>query len=277
LREAGKPMLVALNKMDLLEPDEAEQILTAVRAKLDAIVPPEDVIPISAAPIVREKVPGVDGRAQVEVRRGEPKIAALEERLLAAIAASALDLKELNSASQTVAQHLAARAADRADRRARAEKAARETAGMQVIAMAVNPVPLLDVLSSSGSLLLMAQRVAKAYGETLTSELAHGLVSDLVRGSRIVFWGSLTAVGIGGALKLVPGIGHVAGALTQASAAGYVFHVIGRALVDYYENGHDWGDGGVVAALDRVAESTDRVAFTRGLIGQLKARLGDRK
>jgi small GTP-binding protein len=276
LREAGKPILVALNKMDLLEPDEQEQVLSSVRARLDTIVPAEDVIPVSAAPIVRERVLEPDGRVRIEVRRGEPRIALLEERLLAGIAASALDLKELSTASHTVEQHLSDREADRAARRARAERAASEIAGVQAIAMAVNPVPLIDLVSSSGSLLLMARRVAEAYGETLSAETAQGLARELMRGSRIVFWGSLTAVGIGGALKLVPGLGQVAGGLAQAAAAGYILRVIGAALVDYYDQGHDWGDGGVVAALDRVAERTDRVALTRGLVDLLKSRLGNR-
>jgi uncharacterized protein (DUF697 family) len=196
---------------------------------------------------------------------------------VAAIAASALDLKALNEARQSVERHLAERESDRAARRARAERAASEVAGLQALAMAVNPVPLLDVVSSSGSLLLLARRVAEAYGETVSAEAAQGLARDLVRGSRIAFWGSLTAVGVGGMLKLVPGIGQLAGSVTQAAAAGYVLRVIGGALVDYYDNGHDWGDGGVVAALDRVAQRTDRAALTKGLVDLLKARLGDRR
>jgi hypothetical protein len=75
-------------------------------------------------------------------------------------------------------------------------------------------------------------------------------------------------------MKILPGLGHLAGALAQATAAGYLAHVLGRALVAYYENGHDWGDGGLVAALDRIAATTDRRALTRGLVARLKDRLG---
>ena len=74
-------------------------------------------------------------------------------------------------------------------------------------------------------------------------------------------------------MKFLPGFGHLAGALTQATAAGTFGHILGRALVEYFENGHDWGDGGLIAALDRIAESTDRRALTRGLADRLKARL----
>ena len=74
-------------------------------------------------------------------------------------------------------------------------------------------------------------------------------------------------------MKLLPGVGHLAGALTQGASAGYFGHVLGRALVDYLENGHDWGDGGLVAALDRIAARTDRKALTRGLVERIKERL----
>ena len=74
-------------------------------------------------------------------------------------------------------------------------------------------------------------------------------------------------------MKLVPGLGHLAGALSQGASAGYFGHVVGRALVTYLENGKDWGDGGLVAELDRVAARTDRKAITRGLIDQIKTRL----
>ena len=90
---------------------------------------------------------------------------------------------------------------------------------------------------------------------------------------RIALSGSLAAVGAGGALKVVPGLGHLAGALTQATAAGFFGHVVGRALVVYFDRGHDWGDGGLVAALDRIAAATDRRALTRGLVQRLKDRL----
>jgi len=107
----------------------------------------------------------------------------------------------------------------------------------------------------------------------MTSDIARGLAMDLIRGGRVTLWGSLAGVIAGGAFKLVPGLGHLAGALSQGASAGYFGHVVGRALVGYFENGKDWGDGGLVAALDRVAATTDRRAITRGLVDQIKARL----
>jgi uncharacterized protein (DUF697 family) len=183
------------------------------------------------------------------------------------------DLKALAEASSQVEAHVLSREEDRANRRERAERVADETSAALAVALAVNPIPLLDFLAGPGGLAILVRRVSEVYGEKLSSEVAKGLAGDLIRGGRVALWGSLAATVGGGAMKLLPGLGHLAGALTQGASAGYFGHVVGRALVDYLEHGHDWGDGGLVASLDRIAASTDRKALTRGLVDRIKSRL----
>ena len=276
LKEAGKPIVVALNKVDLLEPDQQDVVLAAVRTGLEGLIPAEDVVPIAAAPIVRRMVVLAGGGSRVEAARGEPEVEALERRLLSVLGGSAGDLKALAEASSRVEAHVAVREVDRARLRQKAERVADETSAALAVALAVNPVPLLDFLAGPGGLAILVRRVSEVYGEHLSGEVARGLAGELIRGGRAVLWGSLAATIGGGAMKLLPGLGHVAGALTQGASAGYFGHVVGRALVDYLDHGHDWGDGGLVAALDRIAASTDRKAVTRGLVDRIKARLKGR-
>ncbi len=273
LREAGKPIVVVLNKVDLLEDGEREAIVDAIRASLAGLIDPGDVIEAASAPIVRRRVVGADGSDRVEATRGEPEVGALAARLEAALAESAGDLKALAGIAGQLDAHIQARDRDRASVREHAVKVADETAAGLALALAINPLPLLDFLAGPGGLAFLARRVSEVYGEPLSAEVARGLASELVRGGRVVLWGSLGATIAGGAMKFLPGLGHLAGALTQGVSAGYFAHVVGRALVDYLENGRDWGDGGLIAALDRVAASTDRRALTRGLVDQIKARL----
>jgi len=273
LRMAGKPIVVVVNKVDLLDPGGRMEVVAAIRGGLAGIIPPEDVVEASASPIVRRRVEMADGGSRVETLRGEPEVEGLEARLLAALAASAGDLKALATLSERVATHVLARDVDKARLRERAVRVADETSAALAVALAVNPVPLLDFLAGPGGLAVLVRRVSGVYGEPLSADVARGLAADLIRGGRVVLWGSLAATVMGGAFKLLPGLGHLAGAITQGVSAGYFGHVVGRALVDYLENGRDWGDGGLVAALDRVAASTDRKALTRGLVDRIKARL----
>lgn len=272
LHEVGKPILVVVNKVDLLD-EEEENVLAAIRKGLDGVIPAEDILPAAAAPIVRRMTFNPDGTTRVETIRGEPGIEELEGRLRAALAESATDLKALAEMSETVESHRLARESDRARLREKATAVADETAAALAVALAVNPVPLIDFLTGPGGLAILVRRVMGVYGESPSAQAVKGLAGELIRGGRAVMWGSLAGTIAGGALKLVPGFGHVAGAIAQGASAGYFGHVVGRALVAYCENGHDWGDGGLVAALDRIAASTDRRALTRGLVDRIKARI----
>ncbi|HWE35566.1 MAG TPA: GTP-binding protein [Isosphaeraceae bacterium] len=272
LRVVGKPIVVAVNKMDLLDPEEQEEVLSKIRGRLAGTIAAEDVVGIAAAPLVRKR--GPDGR--IETTRGEPEVEPLETRILACLAEAAGDLQALADASGQVEAHRQVREADRVRRRERAERVADETSVALALALAVNPIPVLDLLTGSGGIALLVKRVGSVYDADLSAESLQQLSRDLIRGGRIALWGSLAATGLGGALKLVPGLGHAAGALTQATAAGYFGHVLGRALVTYFENGRDWGDAGLVALLDRLAQATDRRTLTRGLADRLKARLASR-
>ncbi len=273
LKEVGKPIVVALNKMDLLDVVEQEAVLDAVREALAGLIPSEDIVPIAAAPIVRRLVLLPGGGSRVETTRGEPEVGALEARLLEVLSVSAGDMKALAEASSRVESHVIAREADRLRLRQRAERVSDETSAALAVALALNPVPLLDFLTGPGGLAILVRRVSAVYGEHLSREVAGGLARELIRGGRVVLWGSLAATIGGGAMKILPGLGHLAGALTQGASAGYFGHVVGRALVEYLDHGHDWGDGGLIAALDRIAASTDRKAVTRGLVDRIKARL----
>ncbi len=277
LVEIGKPIVVALNKVDLLEVFERDQVLAAIRSDLEGVIPADHVVPIAAAPIVRRLIFLPEGGTKVETTRGEPDVGALETRLLELLAESSSDLKALAEISSRVEAHQITRNEDRVSLRQRAERVADETSAALAVALAVNPVPLLDFLAGPGGLAILVRRVSEVYGEKLSGEVARGLAGDLIRGGRVALWGSLAATVGGGAMKFLPGLGHLAGALTQGVSAGYFGHVVGRSLVDYLENGHDWGDGGLVATLDRIAASTDRKALTRGLVDRIKSRLKGKK
>ena len=275
LRTVGKPILVALNKIDLFSNEERAIVLEAVRRRLIGIVAAEDVIPIAAAPIVRERITDERG-TRVVAHRGAPEIDVLLERLQRAVRESGRDLKDLNGARLQVETLAVDREREKAERRVKAERVADETSVGLALALAVNPIPLIDFLTGPGGLAILVARVSAVYGDRLTTESARSLAKELLRGGRVVLWGSVATVLAGGAMKLLPGVGHLAGALAQGSAAGYLAHVLGRALIDYLENGHDWGDGGIVAVLDRIAASADRKTITQGIVDQLRSRLHSR-
>lgn len=269
----GKPVIVAWNKVDQFDEDAREEVLASLRSRLEGLVDPDLIVPVAAAPLLRERREGAEGRGQVELVRVEPEVAALQARIEAAIA-EAEALVDLSAASERVESFVAERERLRADRRRKAERAADETSLGLALALAVNPIPIVDLLTAPTGIAILVRRLASVYEIELDAAAVRGLSTDLVRGGRVVLWGTLLGAGAGGLMKFVPGLGHVAGALTEGACAGLFGHVLGRGLIEYFERGGDWGEAGLVATLDRIAASTDRAAVTRGLVAQLKARLG---
>jgi hypothetical protein len=272
LHQSGKPIIVVLNKVDLLDDRERQETLTAIREKLTAIVPAENVIPVAAAPIVRDRVLAPDGSSRWETRHGAPEIAVLWDRLLGVLPDAAFELKQLTEASIAV-EELLTHTPERAARRHRAERLSDEMAVGIAMALALNPIPALDLLAGPGGLAVLVGRLAALYQANLTRDAVRTLTTELLQGGRIALWGSLVGVGVGGAFKFVPGIGHLAGALTQGASAGVFTHILGRALIHFFENERDWGEGGLLATLERISAQTDRLALTKGLVQALKARV----
>jgi small GTP-binding protein len=273
----GKPIIVALNKVDLLDSSQEAEILESIRHRLVNIIDAGHVIAIAASPIIRERIQSEEGRSRIVARHGTPQIDALRDRLRSAVIESGVDLTGLNAIRDTIDVHSLDRDQDKATRRTRAERVADETSIALAMALAVNPIPLVDFLTGPTGLAILVTRVSAVYGERPDRETVRALASELFKGGKIVLWGSMAAVLGGGAMKLIPGLGHLAGALTQGTAAGYLAHVLGRGLVAYLENGHNWGDEGLVATLDRIAANTDRRTLTRGIVDQLKARLRSKR
>ena len=94
LQTSGKPILVVVNKVDLLDDDARLDVLASIRERLVSIIPPENVVEASASPIVRRRISDDAGQlVRVETVRGEPDVTHLQARLREILAASSVDLR----------------------------------------------------------------------------------------------------------------------------------------------------------------------------------------
>jgi GTPase len=272
----GKPLIVAWNKVDQFGDADRAEILEALRGRLADLVPPDAIVPVAAAPLIRTRVESASGGSRVELVRGEPEIGLLRARM-AEVIAGAEGLIELAKASDDVESLVTARATKIVELRERAERVADETSLGLSLALAVNPVPLIDLITAPAGIAILVRRIAGVYEVPLDAAAVKSLSSDLIRGGRIVMWGTLLGTGAGGLLKFIPGLGHLAGAVAEGASAGLFGHVLSRALIEYFERGGDWGESGLIATLDRIASTTDQRAVTQGLVDELKKRLGEQQ
>lgn len=270
LRDLGKPVVVALNKVDQLTLRQRAETVAALHARLAHTIGAENILPISAAPLTHlVVVDPATGAEELVERSGLPDVAALKERVLAIVNAEGRALKQLSSFVATLEQQ-------RLDAKTRRETADRKVEDFAVgtaLVVALNPVPLLDLAGSAVSLGLLLSQLGTVYGSSLTKAEIESVTAEIWRNARAQLAGVI-ALAVGGSLiKSVPFIGTVGGALMQAGAAGYMVTIAGKACIAYLENGRSWGGRNPGAVLDEIIRSVDRASVTARIVDRVKVQL----
>jgi uncharacterized protein (DUF697 family) len=134
-------------------------------------------------------------------------------------------------------------AGDRAVRLARADTLVKDHMLMSA-AVGLIPAPGLDLLAGIGIQLTLLKRLANLYAVPFSESAARGIITSL-----------LGAVGTGGlaagiffsALKLLPGVGTLVGAVSMPIAMSAVTYAIGKLFINHFELGGTLRDFDVAA------------------------------
>jgi uncharacterized protein (DUF697 family) len=98
------------------------------------------------------------------------------------------------------------------------------------VAASVIPVPTLDVLAVGAVQVNLVTDLAHLYGSTFKQESVKAVVSALL--GMLVPAGAASVV-----VKLVPGIGTIAGIISLAGFSAAATYAIGKVFVAHFENG----------------------------------------
>lgn len=154
----------------------------------------------------------------------------------------------------------------------------------KAVAIAVNPVTVLDLFSSAvidGAMILTLSRL---YGISMTQQGAIELLQKI-----LISMGGVTATELLGILGLgslkgflglaAPATGgasllpYMTIALTQAGIGGVASYSIGQVSKTYLANGATWGPDGPKAVVDRILASLDEASILNRIKDELKAKL----
>ena len=243
LAENHKPILLVFNKTDNYTAAQRQILLDTFHERLRGIVAPEDFVETTADPLPREYViEAADGSSRSEFRPSLPNVTALKARILEVLARDGKALVALNGAMY---------AADRSDRitamklRMRDEQATAiiwSYAAMKSIAVALTPMPVLDVLGGSAVDATMVVTLAHVYAMPLTSVNARALIESILKAAGWVMLGeAATNLSLTLFNSLTLGSGKFLTALPQGAAAGYGSVIVGQAAKFYFEHGGSWG------------------------------------
>jgi len=285
LCQAGKPVLLVFNKVDQYPTADQSQILAKLRDEhLADLLPPENVVTAAAAPIVRQALRQADGTLTTRSARGTADVSALKLKILEILHREGKALVALNTLlyaddvnQRVVEQKLMLR--DRA-----ADDTIWKTVITKSIAVALNPVTVVDLLSGAVIDVALIMALAKLYGLEMTQQGATQLLKKIA-----LSLGGLTVselaitFGLSGlksvlAAAAIPTGGltaspYVSVALAQAAVSGVSTYAIAQVTKTYLANGATWGKGGPKAVVNEILSDLDENSIMHQIRQELSAKL----
>lgn len=275
LAATRRPLLVALNKRDRYSDDELERLLEHLRRKCAGRVQPENVVAVAALPAaLRTTRIDAHGVEREHLHKRLPEVGALRDRLLQIAEREGKQLAAINAGL------FAGRLTDRVSRRIAetrqqlASKLIRQYCLAKGVAVALNPIPVADLLAAAGLDAAMVVQLSRIYGLPLTRSESGRLVAT-ISAQLAALMGAIWGVHLASsALKGVSvGLSTVVTAGFQGALAWYATTLIGRAAEHYLVHGKSWGEKGAKRAVREVVENLDRDSILREAREELLKRL----
>ncbi len=223
----GKPLIVALNKVDRYSADDLALITARIRERTGRHAG-VDVVRVSAGSEREVTVVHPDGREEIRRRRVPPDVEALRDALQRRIDDDRKVLDELRDAAVFV---LAKRKLDQNVKRHR-DEASRAVVGSYtrkaVLGAMAAISPGMDIIIQGYLGVGMVKELCRIYGVPAREvEIEQVLKNATGRAGKAL---PVALAIAGNSLKAFPGAGTLAGGVTHAVAYGLMFDSLGRAI-----------------------------------------------
>ncbi len=270
-----RPTILVFNKIDRYTREERDLLFASLRRHTTGFIDPRNIVGISAMPAERLIIRvDPEGRETETLRQPEPDISALKVRLWDLLEAEGQTLAALN------ASLFASNLTDQVGRRileAKRKLGARLIRNYCIakgVAVALNPLPVADLLAAAAVDVSMIVHLSKLYGLPISKREAAGLVKTIA-GQMTLLMGTVWAVNfVSSALKL--GTGGLSTLLTgsaQGAVAYYATYVVGQAAEEYLAHGKSWGETGPKHVIRAILDGIDRDSILAQARADIAARL----
>ena len=265
LGDLGKRTILVLNKCDLRGETEESRLLQLLRRRCEGLVATQDVVSASGAP---QSIPRPGGKPL----QPKPEIEALLRRMAHVLREDGEELLADNILLQS--RQLADSSQDLLDqqRRAQAVKIVDRYVWIGAGAVAVTPLPGVDLLATAAVNAQMVVEIAQVYGVSMSREQGQQLALSLGR--------TLASLGVvkGGAALMSAALASqlptlVAGKALQAVTAAWLTRLAGRSFMTYFSQQQDWGDGGMGEVVRRQYDLDRRDLDIKRFLEQALARV----
>jgi hypothetical protein len=278
-------MILVFNKIDQYPDTDRQSIYEKIRDdRVKTLLSPDEIVMASASPLVPVATRQSDGRLKIVMEPGLPQIDAVKLKILDVLDREGKALVALNSMlyANEVNEQIVQRKLKIRDRGA--DRVIWNGVITKALAVALNPITVLDVISSAAVDVAVILTLSKLYGIAMTEKGAVNLLKNIA-----IAMGGITAsellatLGLGtlksllgasapvtGGLSLAP---YVSVAITQAGVAGVSTYGIGQVGKAYFANGATWGDAGPKAVVSRILDSLDEESILARIKEELRGRL----
>ena len=285
LRQVGKPIILVFNKIDQYPEADRQSIYEKIRdERVKELLWPEDIVMVSASPLITQVKRSPDGKVEMTKTRGEPEIEPLKLKILEILQTEGKSLIALNSlfCADNINEQIVKRKMN--IRNQAAEELIQKSVLTKAISVGLNPVTALDLLTGAVIDVAMILSLSRLYGIEMTQTGAIALLRTigLSMGS-ITASDFLASIGLAslkgllgistpltGGAALAPYLGV---ALTQAGVAGFCCYAIGQITKTYLANGACWGPNGPKAVAENILSNLDETSIMNRIKEELKLRL----
>ncbi|NJP10995.1 MAG: DUF697 domain-containing protein [Leptolyngbyaceae cyanobacterium RU_5_1] len=285
LRQASKPIILVFNKIDQYPEVDRMSIYRKIRdERVRELLSPDEIVMAAASPLVAKAVRRPDGRVAAQLSAGEPQIEELRLKILEILHREGKSLVAINSMlfADDINEQLVERKMIIRDQSA--NRLIWNGVMTKAVAIALNPVTVIDIFSSAVIDVALILSLSKLYGIPMTQQGALGLLQKIaitmggISASELL--ATLGLSSLKGLLGLsAPATGgaslaaYVSVAITQAGVAGVSSYGIGQVTKAYLANGASWGPDGPKAVVTRILASLDEDSILSRIKDELRTKL----
>ncbi|MEN8206825.1 MAG: GTP-binding protein [Pseudomonadota bacterium] len=275
LAQEHRPLLLVLNKRDRYSAAQREDLRNSLLSRLEQIIPPENLVEVAADPAPRIVIAvDAEGREIESERPSPPDVTALRDRIWDILEAEGKTLAALNASlfAGDLSDKVGARVL--ATRRQLGEKVIRNYSLVKGVAVAINPVPVADLVSAVAVDVSMVAHLSEVYGLPMTRSQS-GTLIKAISGQLLLLMGATWLVHLASSLLKAgsAGLSTVLTAGAQGAVAYYSTYVVGRASEQYLAAGCSWGEDGPKQVIKNILDSIDRDSMLANARKDILARI----
>jgi uncharacterized protein (DUF697 family) len=274
LAAVQKPILLVFNKVDLYKAEERDALIEMLKKRVNGLISEKHIVQTIADPRKIEYViEQPDGSSKTEWRKPAPDVEDLKTLILETLEHEGLGLLALNAAMY---------AADKSDRisalriemrNRKADQVIWTMAGTKALVVALNPLPVVDVIGGFAIDALMIVTLSKVYGLNFSMAQARGLAKSIGKAAGVFALGELTSWGASLFKGLTATLGTAITLIPQGAAAGFSSYIVGKAAKRYFEHGGSWGAGSAKSVVQEILDNTDRNSVVDHLKDDIREKL----